>query len=73
MTTSRSKKPLTGDLVRWTLHGDVGIIEECRGLDVKVRWLVPIRDDADNPHRTDGRLIDFSWLRRGYLEIISRS
>ncbi len=57
-------KPKIGDLVVHT-HGEVGIIKEVRGIDVHVRWF--------KPRRGYGQLINFSWLRRANVEVISRA
>ena len=62
---SRSKAPRLGDLVSWV--EDVGIVEETRGADVKVRWLKPIENGFD------GRKVNFSWVVRRNVEVISRA
>jgi len=62
---SRSKAPRLGDLVSWV--EDVGIVEETRGTDVKIRWLTPIKNGFDD------RKIDFSWMTRRNVEVISRA
>ena len=61
--TSRSKAPRIGDLVSWV--EDVGIIEEIRDDDIKVRWLVPIKNGFDDAKT--------SWVARRSVEIISRA
>ena len=59
-------KPQIGDLVGWRGEiGIVGIVEESRGLDIKVHWM--------KPWTQDGRLIDFSWIRRTNVKVISRT
>jgi len=61
--TSRSKAPKLGDLVSWV--EDVGIVEETRGTEIKVRWLVPIKNGFDD--------IETCWVSRRSVEILSRA
>ena len=60
------KPPKVGDLVQLGQH--VGLVEKKRGLDLKVRWNQGILDDNGKPLS-----VDWSWHRRGDLEIISRA
>ena len=60
---SRSKAPRLGDLVSWV--EDVGIVEETRGTDVKIRWLTPIKNGFDD--------IKICWVARRSVEILSRA
>jgi hypothetical protein len=56
-------KPELGDLVNW--RGEVGIVQQSRGIDIKVYWV--------KPWVQDNRLIDFSWMRRANVKVISRA
>jgi hypothetical protein len=62
---SHSKAPRLGDLVSWV--EDIGIIEDVRGEDIKVRWLMPIKNGFDD------RKIDFSWMTPRNVEVLSRA
>jgi len=61
--TSHSKAPKVGDLVSWV--EDVGIVEETRDSDLKIRWLVPIKNGFDD--------IKICWVARRSVEILSRA
>ena len=56
-------KPVIGDLVNW--RGEIGIVKGSRGIDIQVYWM--------KPWTQDNRLIDFSWLRRANVKVISRA
>jgi len=56
-------KPGIGDLVNW--RGEIGIVQESRGIDIKVHWMKSFRYDS--------RLIGFSWLRRTNVKVLSKA
>jgi hypothetical protein len=58
--------PRLGDLVLWEeIH--IGIVEDVRGIDILVRWSVPIEGLPGCSHCTE------SWLTRGSVYVLARA